>query len=131
MNAPGSPSSALQITYFVSPAAARTSSHFVPVGNPAPPRPRNPDCLTAAITSAGSSVTTFPNASYPPVAMYSSIFSGSIVPQLRRTSFIWREKNGISWGWGAPSVQRSLRTGRPFRKCSLTISAASSGFTRT
>jgi hypothetical protein len=41
MNAPGSPSSALQMTYLGSPGERRQSSHFVPVENPAPPRPRN------------------------------------------------------------------------------------------
>ena len=43
MNAPGSPSSALQITYFFSFLEARASSHFLPAGNPLPPRPRRPD----------------------------------------------------------------------------------------
>ena len=42
MKAPGSPSSALQIRYFVVPAAPRANFHFLPVGKPPPPRPRNP-----------------------------------------------------------------------------------------
>ena len=42
MNAPGSPSSALQITYFASPGCSAASSHFMPVGKPPPPRPRRP-----------------------------------------------------------------------------------------
>ena len=43
MNAPGSPSSALQTTYFTSPAASRVNFHFRQVGKPAPPRPRSPE----------------------------------------------------------------------------------------
>ena len=38
-NAPESPSSALQITYFFSPFALLQKSHFIPAGKPAPPRP--------------------------------------------------------------------------------------------
>src|SRR5664279_1135620 len=38
MKAPGSPSSPLQMTYLVSPGWARPSSHFRPVGKPAPPQ---------------------------------------------------------------------------------------------
>ena len=45
MKAPGSPSSALQIMYFGRPGALRQNSHLVPVGKPAPPRPRRPDSL--------------------------------------------------------------------------------------
>ena len=37
MNAPGSPSSALQITYFFAPCDFATVLHFSPVGKPAPP----------------------------------------------------------------------------------------------
>ena len=53
MNAPGSPSSALQTRYFSSPAAEWAISHFTPVGNPAPPRPRSPERLTVSMTSSG------------------------------------------------------------------------------
>ena len=42
MNAPGSPSSALQIRYFWSLGVARAICHFLPVGKPPPPRPRRP-----------------------------------------------------------------------------------------
>ena len=42
LKVPGSLSSALQMTYLGAPSAARTSSHFFPVGNPAPPIPRRP-----------------------------------------------------------------------------------------
>ncbi len=53
MNAPGSPSSALQITYFMSPAELRANFHFVPVEKPAPPLPLRPERMTSSITSSG------------------------------------------------------------------------------
>ena len=53
MNAPGSPSSALQMTYFSWPADLRQKLHFMPVGKPAPPRPRRPDSRTSSMTSSG------------------------------------------------------------------------------
>ena len=55
MKAPGSPSSALQTRYFLSPREARTISHLRPVGKPAPPRPRSPEAFTSSITSSGVS----------------------------------------------------------------------------
>ena len=42
MNAPGSPSSPLQITYFFVGFWIRAASHLRPVGKPPPPRPRKP-----------------------------------------------------------------------------------------
>ncbi len=39
---PLSPSSALQTMYFRSPAVSSTVFHLMPVGKPAPPRPRRP-----------------------------------------------------------------------------------------
>src|SRR5665647_2931783 len=54
MNAPGSPSSPLQTTYFGFCCDAEDISHFLPVGNPAPPRPRRPLSKTVLITEAGS-----------------------------------------------------------------------------
>ena len=52
-NVPLSPSSALQTMYLVGPAAAATVFHLMPVGNPAPPRPRRPDWVTASTIAAG------------------------------------------------------------------------------
>ena len=53
LNVPGSPSSALQMTYLSSPGAARHRRHFSPVRNPAPPYPRSPDSVIVPIVSLG------------------------------------------------------------------------------
>ena len=93
MNAPGSPSSALQTTYFGESGALRMISHFLPVGKPAPPRPRRPLALISSITCWGViAVSTLPSAAYPSRAMYSSMFSGSMMPQLSRTMRSWELK---------------------------------------
>ena len=56
LNVPGSDSSALQMAYLTSPGAMpRTSSHFCPVGNPAPPIPRNPAPFSVCTIVSGSS----------------------------------------------------------------------------
>ena len=53
MNAPGSPSSPLQMMYFVSPGEAAANFHFMPVGKPAPPRPRRPESSTSWTICSG------------------------------------------------------------------------------
>ena len=84
MNAPGSPSSALQQTYFWSETELAANCHLVPVGKPAPPRPRRPEALMVSMTCCGViSVRTLARALYPSKAMYSSMRSGSMTPQLR------------------------------------------------
>ena len=53
LNVPGSDSSALQMAYFGVATWAATSSHFRPVGNPAPPMPRSPLSASTAVTWPG------------------------------------------------------------------------------
>ena len=56
MKAPGSPSSPLQIINLLSDFFTLVNSHFFPVGNPPPPRPRNPDCIISSQISFGSNI---------------------------------------------------------------------------
>ena len=54
MNAPGSPSSPLQMTYFTSPRLPGPLATCTPVGKPAPPRPRRPAGLNRVDHLLGS-----------------------------------------------------------------------------
>jgi len=65
---PLSPSSALQTMYFWSACALRTVVHLMPVGNPAPPRPRSPDAVTVSVISSGVRVSALRSPSNPPWA---------------------------------------------------------------
>jgi hypothetical protein len=53
LQVPGSLSSPLQSTYFGLADCLGTNDHFIPVLNPAPPRPRRPEFLTSLIRSSG------------------------------------------------------------------------------
>ena len=49
-------------------ALTRANPHFTPVGNPAPPLPRNPLAFTSSITSSGVIEKALSKPSYPPRA---------------------------------------------------------------
>ena len=53
LQVPGSDSSALMTRYFGFVEVWSMNDHLVPVGKPAPPRPRRPESLISAITSSG------------------------------------------------------------------------------
>ena len=59
LQVPGSLSSPLQRTYFGFADCLGTNDHFIPVENPAPPRPRNPEFLTSLMMASGSIASAF------------------------------------------------------------------------
>ena len=77
MNAPGSPSSPLQMTYFGS-SVSGTNDHFLPVGKPPPPLPLKPDLITSSMTSLRDIFKALFKPWNAPIAKASSMFSGSI-----------------------------------------------------
>ena len=66
LQVPGSDSSALTTRYLGLGLSCGMNDHFIPVGKPAPPRPRRPESLTTETTSAGSIARAVRSASYPP-----------------------------------------------------------------
>ena len=59
LQVPGSDSSALTTRYFGFGLSCGMKDHFIPVGNPAPPRPRRPESFTAAMMSSCAIVSAF------------------------------------------------------------------------
>ena len=52
LNVPGSDSSALQ-TRYLSTSTFGMNEIFLPLGKPAPPRPRRPEAMSSSVTSLG------------------------------------------------------------------------------
>ena len=66
LQVPGSDSSALTTRYFGFGLSCGMKPHFMPVGKPAPPRPRRLEAFTVSTTSAGAIARALPSAAYPP-----------------------------------------------------------------
>src|SRR5580704_4920580 len=72
LQVPGSLSSALMMMYFGLGEVLGTKLHLRPVGNPAPPRPRNADAFTSSTICSGVISRALRNALKPSVARYVS-----------------------------------------------------------
>ena len=66
LQVPGSDSSALTTRYFGFGLSCGMNDHFMPVGKPAPPRPRRPEAFTASMIASCSMPSAVLRASYPP-----------------------------------------------------------------
>src|SRR5438105_4863055 len=73
LNVPGSDSSALHSSHVGFGAFFGTKLHLLPVGNPAPPRPRRSESFTSWMIWSGVIFNAFSAALYPPPSMYTSI----------------------------------------------------------
>src|SRR5215212_1476032 len=82
LQVPGSDSSALTTRYFGLGLSCGMKLHFIPVGKPAPPRPRRPESLTAVITPSGAIDRAFLSPSYPPRDSYAASVHARSASQL-------------------------------------------------
>src|SRR5438128_1665334 len=73
LHVPGSLSSAFTTMYLGLGDVRGTKLHFIPVGKPAPPRPRRFEAFTSSMICSGVMPAAFWNALYPSVERYVSI----------------------------------------------------------
>src|ERR1700712_916722 len=97
LQVPGSDSSALTTRYLGLGLSCGMNDHFIPVGKPAPPRPRRPESFTAVTTSAGCIRSAVFNALYPPDRTYDDSCQERIWSQLS-------ESTGVSTVISPPSA---------------------------
>src|SRR5918996_3496075 len=71
LNDPGSDSSAFTTRYVGRPVPLARKLAFLPIGKPAPPRPRRFEAISSSTICCGSSPRAFASVSYPPPARYS------------------------------------------------------------
>ena len=78
--------------YFWPGGSSATVRHLMPVGNPAPPRPRRPEAVTSSIVARGPISMARSSPTKPPRARYSSTEKGSITPQRANVRRCWRAR---------------------------------------
>src|ERR1035441_5164027 len=88
LQVPGSLSSAFTTMYFGLADIRGTKLHFIPAGNPAPPRPRRLDAFISSMISSGFMPAALRNAWYPSVARYVSIDAEFGIPKRRVSTFV-------------------------------------------
>src|SRR5581483_9431084 len=94
LQVPGSLSSALTTIYFGLGELRGTKLHFIPVGNPAPPRPRRFEIFTSSMICSGFMLEAFMKARYPSSARYVSMAAEFGFPNRR-------ERTRVSSGLGS------------------------------
>ena len=105
MNAPGRPRRRCTGQISARPRRHAVNSHFIPVGNPPPPRPRSPDFLISSITCWGViSASTFARRRVAVAGRCTlRMLPGSTTPQFRSTDILLQLEEGhITDGSGRP-----------------------------